>query len=318
MPASCPTSVIGRCPWTTRPRPGAADRDRRGRQPGASVAELRRWRRSSASPAAAQPRRRRSPAIDGEIYTLYVLPDWQEQGIGRAPAMRLPAASWQARPQLGAWLWVLARQSLALLLRGDGRQARRRAATSGLWAHDRARDRLWLARTCRRCRRPAAGAAADERAASRLPPANLCIDPPQRTTAPASMTDRILILDFGSQVTQLIARRVRESGVYCEILPFNTDPQRIADFGAQGHHPLRRPGLGDRGRVAAGAGRSSSSWACRCSASATASRRMCAQLGGEVERSDHREFGRAFVEVTERLRAVRRRVEARATASRSG
>jgi len=32
----------------------------------------------------------------------------------------------------------------------------------------------------------------------------------------------ILIIDFGSQVTQLIARRVRESGVYCEIIPFNS------------------------------------------------------------------------------------------------
>src|SRR5690606_34287627 len=44
------------------------------------------------------------------------------------------------------------------------------------------------------------------------------------------MTDRVLILDFGSQVTQLIARRVREAGVYCEIWPYNADPQRIADF----------------------------------------------------------------------------------------
>ncbi len=45
------------------------------------------------------------------------------------------------------------------------------------------------------------------------------------------MTDRVLILDFGSQVTQLIARRVRESGVYCEIVPFNVEPGRIRDFG---------------------------------------------------------------------------------------
>ena len=34
-------------------------------------------------------------------------------------------------------------------------------------------------------------------------------------------SETILIVDFGSQVTQLIARRVREAGVYCEIAPFN-------------------------------------------------------------------------------------------------
>ena len=42
--------------------------------------------------------------------------------------------------------------------------------------------------------------------------------------------DRVLILDFGSQVTQLIARRVRESGVYCEILPFSVSEERIRAF----------------------------------------------------------------------------------------
>ena len=56
---------------------------------------------------------------------------------------------------------------------------------------------------------------------------------PDPATAPALAAERVLILDFGSQVTQLIARRLRESGVYCEIWPFNADP--LADRG------VRRP-----------------------------------------------------------------------------
>jgi len=46
--------------------------------------------------------------------------------------------------------------------------------------------------------------------------------------------ERILIIDFGSQYTQLIARRVREIGVYCEIYPFNVDPSWIEDFSPSG------------------------------------------------------------------------------------
>ena len=46
--------------------------------------------------------------------------------------------------------------------------------------------------------------------------------------------DRILILDFGSQYTQLIARRVREIGVYCEIYAYDADQQAIADFKPKG------------------------------------------------------------------------------------
>ncbi len=111
------------------------------------------------------------------------------------------------------------------------------------------------------------------------------------------MTDRILILDFGSQVTQLIARRVRESGVYCEILPFNTDLGRIRDFGAKGiilsggpasvleiDTPRAPDYVFDSGLPVFGI----------CYGQQT----MCAQLGGRVERSDHREFGRAKVEVS--------------------
>ena len=44
------------------------------------------------------------------------------------------------------------------------------------------------------------------------------------------MTDRVLILDFGAQYTQLIARRVRENGVYCEVRPFNAPESEIAAF----------------------------------------------------------------------------------------
>ena len=45
------------------------------------------------------------------------------------------------------------------------------------------------------------------------------------------MADRLLIVDFGSQVTQLIARRLREAGVYCEIHPFQSvDEKKLAEF----------------------------------------------------------------------------------------
>ena len=46
--------------------------------------------------------------------------------------------------------------------------------------------------------------------------------------------DRLLILDFGSQYTQLIARRVREVGVYCEIVPWDTSDDVICEFAPKG------------------------------------------------------------------------------------
>ncbi len=110
--------------------------------------------------------------------------------------------------------------------------------------------------------------------------------------------DRVLILDFGSQVTQLIARRVRECGVYCEIWPYNVDPAKIVAFGPraiilsggpasvpEGNSPRAPQMVFEQGVPVLGI----------CYGQMT----MCEQLGGTVAASDHREFGRAFVDVLE-------------------
>jgi GMP synthase (glutamine-hydrolysing) len=115
------------------------------------------------------------------------------------------------------------------------------------------------------------------------------------------VTERILVLDFGSQVTQLIARRIREAGVYCEILPFNVtaraieafDPKAIVLSGGPASVPAdaspRAPDVVYRlGVPVLGI----------CYGQMT----MVEQLGGTVESSDHREFGRAFVDVAESCR----------------
>ncbi len=112
------------------------------------------------------------------------------------------------------------------------------------------------------------------------------------------MTDihshRILILDFGSQYTQLIARRVREAGVYCELWPFDLDDQAIRDFRASGvilsggpesvtesQTPRASQTVFDLGVPVLGI----------CYGMQT----MAAQLGGAVDTSVKREFGYAQV-----------------------
>jgi GMP synthase (glutamine-hydrolysing) len=113
------------------------------------------------------------------------------------------------------------------------------------------------------------------------------------------MTDRVLIIDFGSQVTQLIARRVRENGVYCEIHPFNkVDHDSVASFDPKAiilsggpssvtaiESPRTPDAVFEAGVPVLGI--------------CYGEQMMCAQLGGGVEPSDHREFGRAFIEVVE-------------------
>src|SRR5215472_15299129 len=111
------------------------------------------------------------------------------------------------------------------------------------------------------------------------------------------MSERILILDFGSQVTQLIARRVREAGVYCEIMPFNADPQRIAEFSPRaiifsgGPASVVELGTPRAPEIAFELG-------VPILGICYGHQTLSAQLGGQVETSEHREFGRAFVEIT--------------------
>jgi GMP synthase (glutamine-hydrolysing) len=120
------------------------------------------------------------------------------------------------------------------------------------------------------------------------------------------MHDKILILDFGSQVTQLIARRVREAHVYCEIHPNDVSDAFIREFNPKGiilsgshastyeEHDLRAPqAVWDLKVPVLGI----------CYGMFT----MTVQLGGEVEASTHREFGYAEVRAhghTELLKAI--------------
>ncbi|HWP25399.1 MAG TPA: glutamine-hydrolyzing GMP synthase [Xanthobacteraceae bacterium] len=116
--------------------------------------------------------------------------------------------------------------------------------------------------------------------------------------AQAHSHDKVLIIDFGSQVTQLIARRVREEKVYCEIVPFQKaeaaframqpkavilsgGPASVLDMDA----PLAPKSLYEAGVPVLGI--------------CYGEQAMAAQLGGKVEGGHHREFGRAEVTVTE-------------------
>ncbi|MCK9539944.1 glutamine-hydrolyzing GMP synthase [Dokdonella sp.] len=108
--------------------------------------------------------------------------------------------------------------------------------------------------------------------------------------------DKILILDFGAQYTQLIARRIREIGVYCEIWAWDHDPAEIAAFGARGivlsggpesttlaDAPRAPQQVFDAGLPILGI----------CYGMQT----LAAQLGGATESADAREYGHARVDV---------------------
>lgn len=108
--------------------------------------------------------------------------------------------------------------------------------------------------------------------------------------------ERVLILDFGSQYTQLIARRVRESHVYCEIHPYNFDLEKIQAFDPRGiilsggpssvHDegaPLADPAVFSLGVPVLGI--------------CYGMQLMAHQLGGAVEKADRREYGPAAIDL---------------------
>jgi len=110
--------------------------------------------------------------------------------------------------------------------------------------------------------------------------------------------DKILIVDFGSQVTQLIARRVREEKVYCEIVPFQKAEEAFLAMRPKGvilsggpasvlddNAPLAPQAIYEAGVPVLGI--------------CYGEQAMAAQLGGKVEGGHHREFGRAEVRVAE-------------------
>src|SRR6266478_6533363 len=108
--------------------------------------------------------------------------------------------------------------------------------------------------------------------------------------------DKILIIDVGSQVTQLIARRVREEKVYCEIVPFQRADEAFKAMRPKGvilsggpasvldrDAPLAPAAIYEAGVPILGI--------------CYGEQAMAQQLGGKVEGGHHREFGRAEVEV---------------------
>ena len=115
----------------------------------------------------------------------------------------------------------------------------------------------------------------------------------------ATEHERILIIDFGSQVTQLIARRVRENGVYCEIWPFNqADMDKIAAYSPKGiilsggpcsvldkNSPSIPDAIFELDIPIFGI--------------CYGQQLMVKQLGGVVESEQSREFGRAYIDIVD-------------------
>jgi len=108
--------------------------------------------------------------------------------------------------------------------------------------------------------------------------------------------DKVLILDFGSQVTQLIARRIRKKNIYCEIHPYNISKKKIKDFspkalilsGGPASTTIKKPLKPDT---------SIYSLNIPILGICYGHQLLCKHLGGNVVNSKKREFGKAFIKI---------------------
>ncbi|MGN6311082.1 MAG: glutamine-hydrolyzing GMP synthase [Xanthobacteraceae bacterium] len=114
----------------------------------------------------------------------------------------------------------------------------------------------------------------------------------------AAAHDKILIIDFGSQVTQLIARRVREEGVYSEIVPFQKAEAAFREMKPKGVILSGGP-ASVLDKDAPSAPLSLLTAGVPVLGICYGEQTMAQQLGGTVEAGHHREFGRAAIEVTD-------------------
>lgn len=114
-----------------------------------------------------------------------------------------------------------------------------------------------------------------------------------------SKHDTIIILDFGSQYTQLIARRVREAGVYCEILPFNASLEAIQEKNPRGLILSGGPSSVYDENAPRPAPHLLESLDCPVLGICYGLQVLASDLGGEVEPSPHRGYGYARLSLVE-------------------
>ena len=287
-----------------RGHPAAADapravRDRRRRSATAGSSTCappsRRWPRRPTSPPTSSatsrwPPRRCATATDRGP------PDPGPTGRTTRPGTLCSRAAWPGRGATGRRHWRTAR-GLTRHIQQRGKTVHGEAANAGhrVLAPDDAEVEAYL--------ETALNAPAPDRSPDDRPDGDAA-------TAPGT----VVVLDFGSQFAQLIARRVRELDVYSELLPHDTPYEELERRGARGDHPVRRPEFGLRhGRPPARPGHLDGR--IPVLGICYGAQLMAHELGGDVLAADRREYGPANVSITTR----RRRCSAASTASsRSG